>query len=184
MGIAATDYNRLSKTVSHALRHEPWLYELELDDEDWVLVSQLLESLHSENEHWNGLAESDLKEMIRASSKQRHEIRNGRIRAIYGHSVPGKLKRNASVPPGVLFHGTSSESIPAIKVHGLKPMNRQNVHLSTDEATAVEVGKRKAKEPVLLRVRSLEAFEKGVPFYEGNEKVWLADTVPSQFIEF
>ncbi len=62
--------------------------------------------------------------------------------------------------------------------------DRQNVHLSTDEATAAEVGKRKAKEPVLLRVLALEAFEKGVPFYEGNDKVWLADAIPWQFIEF
>ncbi|MFO0264450.1 MAG: RNA 2'-phosphotransferase, partial [Planctomycetota bacterium] len=45
-------------------------------------------------------------------------------------------------------------------------------------------GKRKAKEPVLLRVRSLEASESGVAFYEGNEKVWLADAIPPEFIEF
>ena len=28
----------LSRAVSHALRHQPWLYELELDDEGWVQV--------------------------------------------------------------------------------------------------------------------------------------------------
>jgi putative RNA 2'-phosphotransferase len=26
----------LSEVFSHALRHEPWLYELELDDEGWA----------------------------------------------------------------------------------------------------------------------------------------------------
>lgn len=46
----AIDSHILSKTVSHALRHEPWLYELELDDEGWVAVSQLLESLRSESQ--------------------------------------------------------------------------------------------------------------------------------------
>jgi len=184
MGIAATDYNRLSKTVSHALRHEPWLYELELDDEGWVPVTQLLASLRSESERWSEVNTFDLEQMIRTSSKRRHEIRGGRIRAIYGHSVPGKLKRNPSSPPAVLFHGTSPKSVPTIKVNGLLPMKRQYVHLSTDEATAIEVGKRKAKEPVLLRVRALEAFENGVSFYEGNEKVWLADAVSSEFIEF
>jgi putative RNA 2'-phosphotransferase len=146
-------------------------------------MSQLLASLRSMDD-WAAVEETDVTEMILASTKRRHEIRNGRIRAIYGHSVPGRLKRNPSAPPVVLFHGTSPKSVPEIKVHGLKPMNRQNVHLSTDEATAVEVGKRKAKEPVLLRVRALEAFENGVPFYEGNEKVWLADAVRPEFIEF
>jgi putative RNA 2'-phosphotransferase len=27
------DWTELNKAVSHALRHEPWLYKLELDDE-------------------------------------------------------------------------------------------------------------------------------------------------------
>ncbi|MEL7500811.1 MAG: RNA 2'-phosphotransferase [Planctomycetota bacterium] len=178
------DSVQLSKTISHALRHEPWLYELELDDEGWVPVAHLLESLRSENESWNAIVENDIAEMIRTSSKRRHEIHDGRIRAIYGHSIQNKLKRRAATPPEILFHGTSPRVVGAIETEGLNPMNRQNVHLSIDKATALEVGKRKSKEPVLLRVRSLEASENGVAFYEGNEKVWLADEVPAQFIDF
>lgn len=184
MGIATSNFSKLSKTISHALRHEPWLYELELDDEGWVAVEQLLESLRMENESWNAIVENDIVEMIRTSSKRRHEIRDGSIRAIYGHSIPNKLKRIAATPPEILFHGTNPRVIATIETEGLKPMNRQNVHLSIDEATAIEVGKRKSKEPVLLCVRSLEASENGVAFYEGNDKVWLADEVPSQFIDF
>jgi putative RNA 2'-phosphotransferase len=172
----------LSKTVSHALRHEPWVYELELDDEGWVSISQLLESLRS-IKVWSDLAQSDVEQMIASSAKQRHEISGDRIRAIYGHSVPGKLSRAPATPPEVLFHGTNLESIEAIKTDGLQPMMRQNVHLSLDEETAIEVGKRKTKTPVLLRVRSREASENGVAFYLGNDKVWLADEVPSRFIE-
>jgi len=144
----------------------------------------LIEALQSGRSRWKGLAESDLENMIRCSEKRRHEVRGGRIRAIYGHSIPGKLKRIAAAPPAMLFHGTSPKSVPAIRKHGLRPMNRQNVHLSTDEATAVQVGKRKAAKPALLRVDAVRAFENGIPFYEGNENVWLADTVPPEFIEF
>ena len=38
-GRQAIDHRELSKTISHALRHEPWLYELELDDEGWTPYS-------------------------------------------------------------------------------------------------------------------------------------------------
>jgi putative RNA 2'-phosphotransferase len=176
------DYWALSKTVSHALRHEPWLYELELDDEGWVPLQQLLMSLRSASKHGLVVTEAVLEEMCRTSSKRRHEIRDGRIRAIYGHSIPGKLKRTPAPPPAILFHGTSPDSVASIMARGLLPMNRQYVHLSIDEATSVEVGKRKARKPKLLRVRAMEAFESGVRFYEGNEKVWLADDVPPQFI--
>lgn len=37
------DYQILSKTISHALRHEPWLYELELDNEGWAPTTQLID---------------------------------------------------------------------------------------------------------------------------------------------
>ncbi len=179
--IVASD---LSKTVSHALRHEPWAYELELDQEGWVEISSLIDSLRAGREDWSDLAESDLIRMIESSEKCRHEIHEGRIRAIYGHSIPQRLSRVQSPPPEILFHGTTLRTVASIKEHGLRPMNRQNVHLSVDEATAKEVGRRKSKEAIVLRVNAAKAFEQGIAFYEGNERVWLADVVPSLFIEF
>lgn len=35
----------LSKEISYALRHAPWEYELEIDEEGWVPIAQLLDSL-------------------------------------------------------------------------------------------------------------------------------------------
>ncbi len=176
----ATD---LSKTVSHALRHEPWLYELELDSEGWTPVESLLSALRKERSEWSELCADDLAHMMADSSKLRHEIRDDRIRAIYGHSVAGKLRKVPAIPPEVLFHGTSPDSLEQIRSVGLLPMTRQYVHLSTDEATAIEVGRRKSKTPVILRVLAKEAAANDVRFYEGNEKVWLADSVSPEFLE-
>ena len=36
------DYTMLSKEISYALRHVPWEYELEMDDQGWVPLKQLL----------------------------------------------------------------------------------------------------------------------------------------------
>ena len=63
-------------------------------------------------------------------------------------------------------------------------MGRQYVHLSVDSTTAREVGRRKASQPVILRVLAGNAHVNGFRFYEGNEKVWLADHVPAKFIVF
>jgi putative RNA 2'-phosphotransferase len=62
-------------------------------------------------------------------------------------------------------------------------MGRQYVHLSVDERTAFEVGRRKAAVPTLLRVHAVAAHRSGVAFYVGNEKVWLADFVPTDVVE-
>ena len=83
-------YIVLSKTVSHALRHEPWVYELELDDAGWVPVDDLLRSLR-DMRRWRHVERDDLTRMIASSAKRRYEIDGDRIRALYGHSVPGRI---------------------------------------------------------------------------------------------
>jgi putative RNA 2'-phosphotransferase len=182
--VVVANSSDLSRAVSHALRHEPGLYELELDAEGWASVESVLAALRKQGPAWASLAEGDLAHMIETSTKRRHEIKDGRIRAIYGHSLPGKLKRTPATPPSVLFHGTAPDVVSIIKSSGLLPMGRQYVHLSVDVATAVEVGRRKASRPMVLRVLAADAHAHGIRFYEGNEKVWLADHVPSEFIAF
>ncbi len=176
------DYTRLSKNISRALRHQPWIYELELDEEGWTDIENLLQGLRSEKSVWKNLSIDDLQEMIKLADKKRFQIENNKIRALYGHSLPGKINKSESTPPEILYHGTSPKIIDQIRQEGLKPMNRQYVHLSTDEETALSVGKRKAKQPVILKILALQGSQNGVNFYQGNDLIWLADTVPSQFI--
>ena len=177
------DLVKLSRAISHALRHEPWLFELELDEAGWVFVESLLAALRTENRSWSSLSEADLAQMIAQSDKKRYELRDGRIRALYGHSTPLRLLPKAANPPPVLFHGTSPEAAGKIRGEGLKPMGRQYVHLSIDTATAVQVGGRKSSRPVILRVNARGAHDNGFGFYRGNDTVWLADFVPPSFID-
>jgi putative RNA 2'-phosphotransferase len=176
-------YNELSRVISHALRHEPWLYELELDDAGWVSVDQLLAAVRIEKIAWADLSEADLTRMIKQSEKKRHELRGGKIRALYGHSIPQKLLKEAAQPPAILYHGTSPATVPHIRAEGLRPMGRQYVHLSADISTAEQVGKRKASQPTILTVRAGRAYQVGVPFYRGNDQVWLADVIKPEFIQ-
>jgi putative RNA 2'-phosphotransferase len=178
------DHERLSRVVSHALRHEPWLYELELDEGGWSDTTSLVAALRGEDPLWSALSETDLAAMIGRSSKARHEMANGRIRALYGHSLPGKLKKTRAAPPTRLFHGTSPTALIQIKVSGLRPMGRQYVHLSIDTDMATAVGRRKASTPIVLAIRAVEASAAGHSFYLGNDKVWLADHISPTFIDF
>ncbi|WP_422003327.1 RNA 2'-phosphotransferase [Reyranella sp.] len=172
----------LSRAVSHALRHEPWLYELELDGEGWVGTDQLVAALRAERPDWRDLSGDLLSEMVRTASKQRHEIAGDRIRALYGHSLPDRLVKSPAQPPELLFHGTAPQIVADIRAQGLRPMGRQYVHLSTDREMAGAVGRRKSATPVILVVRAGEAAAAGIQFYTGNDRVWLADHVPAAHI--
>ncbi len=181
--MAPLDLTALSRTVSHALRHEPWLYELELDEHGWVPVAALLAALRGGIPAGPAITRDDLATMIARSDKTRHEIEGERIRALYGHSTPHRLMKTPAPPPALLFHGTTAAAASSIRQTGLKPMGRQYVHLSTDLATAEQVGRRKAAAPVILRVRADAAHAAGLRFYRGNDKVWLADEIAPDYVD-
>lgn len=173
---------QLSKLVSHALRHEPWLYELELDDEGWVSVDALLAAVRSRGGPWENIGRQDLTDMIESATKQRHELEGDRIRALYGHSVPSKISKVSARPPAILFHGTSPEAWAKIQFVGLRAMGRQYVHLSVDRDTAEQVGRRKSAEPVIITVDAGKANQDGTRFLLGNDRVWLAEAVPVDYL--
>lgn len=174
---------RLSKTISHALRHQPEAYGLELDPEGWVAVEDLLTALHKRRSAWNTISEAEIHQIIAESEKKRFEIRNGEIRAYYGHSTLDKIERQPAAPPDVLYHGTTPQAHSTIINEGLKPMQRQYVHLSTDKQTAHKVALRRTHQPVTLLVDALKAHEHGIRFYPGNEDIWLADAIPPEYIQ-
>ena len=175
------DYIDLSKEISYALRHAPWEYELEMDEEGWVPVKQLLEALHRTRK-WSNICEADLKSMIEKSEKKRHEFTGEKIRAFYGHSIPMNILREEKLPPDILYHGTARRFLQSIDENGLLPQNRQYVHLSQDIETAESVGMRHDNVPCILIIDAKIAWDDGIKFYFGNEKVWLANAIPSRYI--
>lgn len=177
------NHTQLSKTMAFALRHHPEQFGLFLDDEGWVPVEDLLFALRQHRSDWQQLRAEDFAAVIAQSEKQRYEMRDGMIRAYYGHSTPQKIERKPTIPPEVLFHGTTPQAAAQIRIEGLKTMRRQHVHLSEDIDTARQVALRRTQRPIILRVHAREAYEQGIQFYSGNDKVWLAEPVPPGFIE-
>ncbi len=115
--------------------------------------------------------------------QERFEIIGDRYRALYGHSIPTKIKKIVKEPPRILYHGTSHRALDSIVKEGLKPMDRQYVHLSFDKSTAISVGKRWDENPVFLAIDAYRAYEEGISFYEGNDSVWLCDEIPPKYIK-
>ena len=178
------EYTRLSKTIAHALRHAPEQYGIVLDAEGWTELDALLDALRQRRPAWQALDEQDIPAVMAASEKQRYELdlRGHRIRAYYGHSTDDPIAYEEAEPPEILYHGTTVEALEDIRKNGLKPMNRQRVHLSEDRETAWRVGSRHPGQTVILSVRAGDAYRAGVRFYFGNESVWLADAIPPEFL--
>lgn len=171
----------VSKAMSYWLRHAPEVGGLTLAESGWAPVRDVLAALSRK-----GLT-SDLAELHRTvaeSDKNRFELSEDgeNIRARQGHSVDVDLDWPVADPPEHLYHGTVERFVDAIMAEGLKPMKRHHVHLSPDTATATVVGARRG-EALILRIAAGAMAREGRVFRLSSNGVWLADSVPPEFIE-
>ncbi len=176
---------KLSKFLALILRHQPERFALELDEHGWVSLAEVMEILRGlPNFRW--ATRADVLRVVEEGSgdgKRRFEVAGGRIRARYGHSFAQLITYEPCTPPAVLYHGTSPGALESIRREGLKPMERQYVHLSPNPETAIRVGSRHVDHPVVLTVRAAEAHAAGVTFYRADEAVYLARHIPLEFLE-
>ena len=176
------DLVKASKFLSLVLRHKPEQIGLTLDREGWAGVDELIERARADGML---LTREIIAEVARTSDKQRFALdeTGGRIRANQGHSVEVDLGLEPIAPPAVLFHGTAIASVASIRKKGLHAAQRQHVHLSPDEATAIRVGQRHGR-PVVLRIDAAGMHGAGLAFFRSTNGVWLTDSVPTEFIDF
>jgi len=175
----------LSKFMSLLLRHRPQVAGLTLDEAGWVSVDDLLAGIQKQD-NWSDMTRAELDHVVATNNKKRFEFSEDgiKIRARQGHSVKNvDLGLKPVRPPEVLFHGTVEKYLGNIRLQGLRKMRRQHVHLSADEATAINVGGRRGK-PVILVVRAAEMSLAGHKFFLSNNGVWLTESVPTEFIGF
>jgi len=171
-------YRELSKHLSYLLRHHPEKGELAIDNKGFAELDKVLDSLDATKHSW--ASKKDIEFLIENSSKKRFEIKNGKIRALYGHSIDVEIKQSEK-PPVKLYHGTSPNALSSILDEGLKPMGRKYVHLSISKEEAIEVGKRHHPEPVLLKIDSSKAWKDGIEFFRRGD-LYLTEYIPSKYI--
>ena len=172
---------KISKFLSLVLRHKPGEIGIALEDGGWIEVEKLVAACAV---HGTALTLDELREVVATSDKKRFSFDESgeKIRANQGHSVAVEIGFEEKVPPGILFHGTAEKNLGVIFAEGLKKMARHHVHLSPDAETARNVGARYGK-PVILRVDTEKMRAAGFKFYVSANGVWLADSVPAEFLE-
>lgn len=172
-------YESLSKYLSYILRHDPAQAGIELDEQGFAPLDDVLSAIDRTRHSWAG--REDIRRLISESQKTRFEIKEKKIRALYGHSVEVKIEEETA-PPSKLYHGTSPDKLNRIMETGLKPMGRQYVHLSKNVEEAEKVGVRHHREPVILVIDSKRAHDHGVRFFERGD-IFLSEDIPPAYID-
>ena len=161
------------------LRHKPEEFDLELDRYGAADISEVVQAL---NERLGEpIEEEDLLTAVEAGDRVRYNVSNGRIRALYGHSIdvdPGE----ACKPPELLYVGLGSRDAERAERYGLRAGRRRFLHLAKSHDEAHETGRRQARQYAVVTVYALDAWEQGINFYD-RISLYLSDPIPTEFLE-
>jgi len=169
--------------MSLVLRHKPGAIGINLDENGWADVGELIEGIRRKGHACFEFA--TLEEVVATNNKQRFSFNADctKIRANQGHSLKADVELPEATPPVYLYHGTATRFLDSIMQDGLVRKSRLHVHLSLDKKTAMTVGSRHGN-AVVLSVRAREMHRAGHKFYLSVNGVWLTDSVPVRYIGY
>ena len=161
------------RKLAYLLRHDT---SYVFDKYGWREVQDLVVN--------HGFSMEELCTIVATDNKQRYEFSEDSqyIRACQGHSVDVDVELEDKEPPEFLYHGTTITNLPSIMKDGICNMNRLYVHLSVDEATALQIGGRRSGAVVVLRVSAQKMHNDGYRFWLSRNNIWLTEWVPTKYI--
>jgi len=167
-------HTQTSKFLSLILRHKPEQIGLQLDQEGWAKIAELIEAAEQHNTF---LDDELIQTIVAQCDKKRFQISDDglNIRAVQGHSTPTVQREMIAIePPQHLYHGTASRFMESIQA-------RHYVHLSENKETALNVGQRYGK-PILFLIDTIQMHKNGFAFYQAENGVCLTKHVPTQYL--
>jgi len=177
-GNVALEPERLSRFLTFLLRHKPKDYPLAIDREGFAPWRELVDMVQ---ERFYDVTEAQIRSLIDGAQKKRFELRGDMVRATYGHSFPVDLGATEAAPPAQLYFGAARDLAESMLRSGLKPRDRQYVHLSMTAEEAESVARRHDPAPAVLVVDAQAAHAEGVRFYESGP-LFLVEQVPAKFL--
>ncbi|MFI8693220.1 RNA 2'-phosphotransferase [Stutzerimonas kunmingensis] len=134
--VPSHDHRRLSKAMAYQLRHEGPSNGIPVDTTGFASMDDLAHALKVDSSHLLAVAEHP--------GEPRFEVRDSRIRALYGHTLDVVIDAGIKLgSPTSLYHGSSWSVLDKIIKHGVIPMERRMVHLTNVAEEAMAVGERK-----------------------------------------
>ena len=165
----------MSRELSYILRHNK-NKKYNIDKYGWASTYDILFGLN--------ITIEELKEIVSTDDKQRYSFNEdeSKIRANQGHSFNVDLNLKKIDPPFILYHGTKRHLLDKIMLEGLKPMNREYVHLSKDIPTAQSVSSRRDGDNVILEISARKLSNDRYPIYISENGIYLIKYVPPEYI--
>ncbi len=172
----------LSRRMVAALRHVPERYGIQLDEHGFVPIKELTRAIRRKR-GFRWVREVHIVAIAMTDERGRYELREGKIRATYGHTLEVDLSDFPAEAPEKLYFPCTPEEAEFLLEMGIRPSDRSWVHLSSSREKAREAAMaRGIAEPVILEVDARRALEDGVFIRKAGREVYIAKEIPPQYV--
>jgi len=176
------ELNSLSRILAGALRHFPEKLGLMMDGKGWVDIEELIHSIGTGRSGFNWLKSKHIEALAKTDPRGRYQIDGGMIRATYGHTIDVHLDDLPIADIDEFFYPVTEEELDIILENGLNPADRKRVHLSGSIEKAIEAGKVRTDEPLILKIDGKKAKKDGMKIYHAGKDVYITDEIDSKYI--
>ncbi len=176
------ELNALSRIMAGTLRHFPDKLGLMMDGKGWVDISSFIEALGTSRSGFDWLRNYHIEALVATDDRGRYQIDGGMIRAKYGHTVDVTLDDLPLADIDEFYYPVTEEEADMIIEGGLHPTDRKKVHLSSSIQKAIEAGKVRTEEPLILRIDGKKAIKSGVKIYHAGKDVYVTDSIDAKYI--
>ncbi len=176
------ELNHLGRTMAGVLRHFPQRYGLEMDEHGWVDLRDLVTAIQIRHKKFKFLKPHHIIALTQTDPKGRYQFEEGRVRATYAHSIELDLDLPTEDIPPILYYPTTEEECNLLLEIGLRPADRQWVHVSDTLESATEAGQVRTPHPVILQVDAEKAREEGVVIKKAGKYVYITKEIPAEYL--
>lgn len=176
------ELNALSRIMAGALRHFPEKLGLMMDGRGWVEISELIDAIGTSRSGFNWLKQKHIEALVKTDPRGRYQIDGGMIRATYGHTIDVNPDDLPLADIDDFFYPVTEEEADMILEGGLYPIDRKKVHLSGNIEKALEAGKVRTEEPLILKIDGKLAKKDGMKIYHAGKDVYITDGIDAKYI--
>ncbi len=176
------ELSSLSRIMAGALRHFPDKLGLMMDGKGWVDISSLIEAIGMGRSGFGWLRIHHIEALVITDKRGRYQIDGGMIRATYGHTIDVNPDDLPLADIDEFYYPVTEEEADIVLEGGLSPTDRKKVHLSGSMEKALEAGRVRTENPLILKIDGKQAKKDGMKIYHAGTDVYLTDNVDAKYI--
>ena len=176
------ELNSLGRIMAGVLRHFPEKLGVMIDGHGWIDISEFVEAIGISRSGFHWIRNHHVEAIALSDPKGRYQIDGGMVRATYGHTIDVNLDDLSPADVDEFFYPVTEEEIDIILEGGLNPIDRKKVHLSGSIEKAIEAGRVRTEEPLILRIDGAKALKDGTKIYRAGKDVYITDRIDAKYL--